>query len=47
VFESGRPVAHAVAAAEETRPVGFDLRLADGFSVDDGEMPDPDFGIAR
>ena len=49
VFESGRPsiiaigASDAVAAAEETGPVGLDLRLTDGFAVDDGEMRRPDF----
>ena len=32
-----------MAAAEETRAVGFDFRLADGLAIDDGEMRRPDF----
>ena len=37
----------AIAASEETGPVGLDLLLTDGFTVDDGEMSSPDFVLCR
>ena len=53
VFESGRPSITAIAvrtlraAAEETGPVGLDLGLSHGATIDDGEMCGPDFRLAR
>ena len=52
-FDSGRLSTIAigardgVAAAEESRPVRFEFRRADGFAVDDRQMRGPDFRVAR
>jgi hypothetical protein len=37
--------ADAVSTAEEARPIGFELRLADGFAVGDAQMRRPNFGF--
>jgi hypothetical protein len=39
--------ADAVSPAEEARPVGFELRLADGFAVGDAQMRGPYFRFRR
>ena len=38
---------NALPASQKARAVGLDFGLADGFSIDDGELADPDFRLAR
>ena len=39
--------ANALAASQETRPVGFELRPAYGFAIGDAQVRRPDFGFRR
>ena len=36
-----------MATAKEAGAIGFDLRLADGFAIDNGQVPGPELSLTR